>query len=57
MFFFLFCLFLCSWNMFLVAEKTKLTVATVEGGNIIAGQPELSKGTEYFENALEVTSE
>ncbi|KAL9884923.1 synaptic vesicle glycoprotein 2B-like [Glossina fuscipes fuscipes] len=38
------------------SEKTKLTVATVEGGNIIAGQPELSKGTEYFENALEVTT-
>ncbi|KAI8120345.1 Synaptic vesicle glycoprotein 2A [Lucilia cuprina] len=37
-------------------EKAKHTVATIEGGNVVAGQPELSKGTEYFEKALELTT-
>lgn len=37
-------------------EKPKSTVATIEGGNVVAGQRELSKGTEYFEKALELTS-
>ncbi|KAM7350063.1 synaptic vesicle glycoprotein 2A-like [Cochliomyia hominivorax] len=37
-------------------EKSKSTVATIEGGNVVAGQPELSKGTEYFEKALELTT-
>lgn len=31
-------------------------MSSIEGGNIVAGQPELSKGTEYFERALEFTS-
>lgn len=39
----------------LAADKSKLTTATVEGSNVIAGQPELSKGTEYFDFALEQT--
>lgn len=42
---------------FFTAEKTKLTVATVEsGGHGTFEQKELSKGTEYYETALEATS-
>ncbi|XP_049310054.1 synaptic vesicle glycoprotein 2B [Bactrocera dorsalis] len=38
------------------AESTKLTIATIEGGNVIASMPEPGKGAEYFENALEATT-
>ncbi|XP_061390195.1 synaptic vesicle glycoprotein 2A-like [Musca vetustissima] len=39
------------------AEKTKLTVATVEnGGNGTFNSTPLSKGTEYYETALEATT-
>lgn len=41
---------------FFIEEKSKSTVATIEGGNVVAGQRELSKGAEYFEKALELTS-
>ncbi|XP_053949915.1 synaptic vesicle glycoprotein 2B-like [Anastrepha ludens] len=38
------------------AENKKLTVATIEGGNVIASMPEPIKGAEYFERALEATT-
>uniref|UniRef100_A0A0K8U5Q2 Synaptic vesicle glycoprotein 2B n=1 Tax=Bactrocera latifrons TaxID=174628 RepID=A0A0K8U5Q2_BACLA len=38
------------------AESAKLTIATIEGGNVIASMPEPGKGAEYFENALEATT-
>ncbi|XP_012158342.1 synaptic vesicle glycoprotein 2B isoform X2 [Ceratitis capitata] len=37
-------------------ESTKLTIATIEGGNVIASMPEPVKGAEYFESALEATT-
>ncbi|XP_036218388.2 niacin transporter NiaP isoform X1 [Bactrocera oleae] len=38
------------------AESAKLTIATIEGGNVIASMPEPGKGAEYFETALEATT-
>ncbi|XP_017475873.1 PREDICTED: synaptic vesicle glycoprotein 2A-like, partial [Rhagoletis zephyria] len=37
-------------------ENTKLTVATIEGGDVIASIPKPGKGAEYFESALEATT-